>query len=337
MNVRPGRWNSILDVAGIQVGNAEDRRVRTGVTVVLPEQPVVGAVDVRGGAPGTCETEVLDPLNTVNEVHAVVLSGGSAFGLDGAGAVRNRLAARGIGFRVADAVVPIVPAAILFDLGNGGVKDWEEEPPYRRLALEAVAAAGSALVLGSTGAGAGARAGSVAGGLGSASAVCPVSGCTVAALVAVNSVGEPGFPDGRTLLAWYLEQEGEMGGQAVPSGPIPLELRIKRTAAAGANTTIGVVATDAPLMKVQAKRMAVMAHDGLAVAIRPIHTPWDGDTMFALATGRQTLEVTPALLTRLGALAADCTARAVARGILAADGHGSTPSWRERAVAGGSG
>lgn len=336
MSVAPGRTNTLLDVQGIQVGNAHDFGVRTGVTVILPDRPAVGGVDVRGGAPGTCEIDLLDPVNTVDEVHALVLSGGSAFGLDGAGAVRNRLAARGVGFRVGAAVVPIVPAAILFDLTNGGDKDWGEQPPYRDLALQALDAIGQPLALGSVGAGAGARAGSVMGGLGSASAVCPVTGCTVAALVAVNACGEPGFPDGRTLFAWYLEQDGEMGGQPPPAGPVSLDLRTKQTPAAGANTTIGVVATDAALTKAEARRLAIMAHDGLAVALRPIHTPFDGDTMFALATSRRELAVTPDVLTRLGALAADCTARAVARGVHAATGQGTTPSWRERAAAGGS-
>jgi L-aminopeptidase/D-esterase-like protein len=330
-----GRSNTILDVAGIRVGNAQDRRARTGVTVVLPDDPVVAGVDVRGGAPGTCETDLLDPMNTIDAIHAVVLTGGSAFGLEATCAVRNRLAMRGIGFRIRDAVVPIVPGAVLFDLANGGDKDWGEDPPFRRLALDALERAGAPLEQGSVGAGTGAVAGTVAGGLGSASAVCPVTGCAVAALIAVNSVGEPGFPDGRSFYAWYLEQYGEMGGQRPPQAPVPLDFRGKLAAAAGANTTIGVVATDATLTKAQARRMAVMAQDGLAVAIRPIHTPFDGDTIFALATGRRSLAVTPEALARLGALAADCTARAVARGVLAAERSGSVPSWRERAAAGG--
>ncbi|WP_159709503.1 P1 family peptidase [Geminicoccus flavidas] len=334
MSAVPGPSNTICDVPGIRVGNAQDFRVRSGVTVVLPERPAMGGVDVRGGAPGTCEIELLDPANSVTEVHALVLSGGSAFGLDAAGAVRNRLAAREVGLRVAGAIVPIVPAAILFDLTNGGDKAWGETPPYRALALRALAAVDAPLELGSVGAGAGARAGSVAGGLGSASAVCPITGCTVAALIAVNAIGEPGFPDGRTLFAWHLEQAGEMGGQRPPSGPIDLELRTKQSPALGANTTIGVVATDAPLTKAEARRMAIMAQDGLAVSLRPIHTPFDGDTIFALATGRRDLAVTPEVLMRLGALAADCTARAVARGVLAARSLGTVPSWRERAHGG---
>ncbi|WP_240476755.1 P1 family peptidase [Geminicoccus roseus] len=334
MSARPGRSNTILDIAGLKVGNAQDRRVRTGVTVVLPDAPCMAGVDVRGGAPGTCEIDLLDPMNTVDAVHALVLSGGSAFGLDGMGAIRARLATRKIGFEIKDAVVPIVPGAVLFDLVNGGDKDWGEDPPFRRLALEALERAGAPLELGSVGAGAGAVAGTVAGGLGSASAVCPVTGCTVAALIAVNSVGEPGFPDDRTFYAWYLEQDGELGGQTPPEGPVSLALRGKIGAVAGANTTIGVVATDAKLTKAQARRMAVMAHDGLAVSIRPIHTPFDGDTIFALATARRDLAVTAEALTRLGALAADCTARAVARGVLAAGRLGSTPSWRERAAGG---
>ena len=326
----PGPTNTLLDVAGIKVGNASDAEIRTGVTVVLPDLPAVAGVDVRGGAPGTCETDVLDPMNTVDVVHALVLSGGSAFGLDGAGALRTRLAMRGSGFKIAGAVVPIVPAAILFDLANGGDKTWGENPPYRRLALEALEQAGMPLTMGSVGAGAGAVAGTVAGGLGSASAICPKTGCTVAALVAVNSFGDPGFPDDHTFYAWYLEQGDEMGGQQPPRSPISLDFRGKSATSAGMNTTIGVVATDAMLTKAQAKRIAMMAHDGLAVAIRPIHTPFDGDTIFTLATGRHDVAVTPEVLARLGVMGADCTARAVARGILAASPQGPIPSWRQR-------
>lgn len=335
--LRPGPRNLITDVDGIRVGNAEDNVAWTGVTVILPDAPAVAAVDVRGGAPGTRETDALDPTCLVDAVHAVVLSGGSAFGLDAAGVVTAELGARGIGFAVGTARVPIVPSAILFDLLNGGAKDWGREPPYRALARSALLAAegeGSLdFALGNSGAGAGAKAGGLKGGLGSVSMVRD-DGLQIGALIAVNPLGSVIMPGSGCFWAWPLEQGGEFGGHAPPSGGIPLDADIAAApplATPGGNTTIGVVATNAMLSKAEAQRIAIMAQDGLARAIRPSHTPFDGDTLFVLATGRHALaEPRPQALAALGALAADCVARAVARGVHAATSLGPWPSWRDR-------
>jgi L-aminopeptidase/D-esterase-like protein len=334
--LRPGPRNLITDVDGIRVGNAEDNAAWTGVTVVLPDEPAVAAVDIRGGAPGTRETDALGPTCLVDAVHAVVLSGGSAFGLDAAGAVAAELGARGIGFAVGTARVPIVPSAILFDLLNGGAKEWGREPPYRMLARAALAAAESAgsrdFALGSRGAGAGAKAGCLKGGLGSVSAVHE-DGLQIGALIAVNPLGSVVMPGSGCFWAWPFEQGGEFGGRAPPGQGIPLEADIEAAppvASPGGNTTIGVVATNAVLSKVEAQRVAIMAQDGLARAIRPSHTPFDGDTLFVLATGHHALaEPRAQALATLGALAADCVARAVARGVFAAAPLGPWPSWRD--------
>ncbi len=339
--ISPGPRNLITDVEGIRVGNAADARAWTGVTVVLPESPAVAAVDVRGGAPVTRETDALDASCLVDRIHAVVLSGGSAFGLDAAGAVAAALGARGIGFPVREARVPVVPSAILFDLLNGGDKSWGEEPPYRALGKAALAAAeapsgAASFVLGNSGAGYGAKAGALKGGLGSASAVIEERLC-VGALVAVNSWGSVVMPDSGCFWAWALEQGGEFGGKPPPHSRAPLDPQLPAAIAAappggllGANTTIAIIATNAALGQPEARRVAIMAQDGLARAIRPAHTPFDGDTIFALATGREVLAEPRAMaLARLGAVAADCLARAVARGVFAAERLGEFPSWRE--------
>jgi L-aminopeptidase/D-esterase-like protein len=334
--LRPGPRNLITDVAGIRVGNAEDRVAWTGVTVILPTAPAVAAVDVRGGAPGTRETDALDPACLVDAVHGVVLSGGSAYGLDAAGAVAASLGARGIGFAIGGVRVPIVPAAILFDLLNGGAKGWGGEPPYRALGRTALAAAEGSdgeFALGNSGAGFGAKAGRLKGGLGSASALRD-DGLEIGVLVAANPRGSVVMPGSGCFWAWPFEQGGELGGRVPPSHGVPLDADIDAAPAGasqpGANTTIGVVATNAVLGKVEARRIAIMAQDGLARAIRPSHTPFDGDTLFVLATGRQTLaEPRAQALATLGAIAADCVARAVARGVHAAASLGPWRSWRE--------
>ena len=331
--VRPGPKNLITDVRGLAVGNAEDATAMTGVTVLFAESRAVGAADVRGGAPGTRETEALLPEGLNVGVDAIVLAGGSVVGLDAAGAVANWLAHHGRGFRMAGAPmsVPIVPAAILFDLSNGGDKNWGLEPPYRRLAFEACESAGVAFVLGNAGAGFGARAGAYKGGLGSASAVTD-DGYEVGALVAVNSIGSPVVPGTSTLWAWPFEQNGEMGHQVPPrQGGVPMGLPddLKRPAQAGANTTIAVVAVNAALTPAQTKRIAIMAQDGLARALRPVHAPFDGDSVFALATGARPLgEPAAQQLTLLGSLAADCLARAVGRAVFEAEALGGWPSYR---------
>lgn len=326
-----GPRNLITDVAGLTVGNAEDARLRSGVTVLLCDRPAVAAVDVRGGAPGTAETDALD-LTCIagGRVEALALSGGSAFGLDAASGVRGWLARHGRGLAFGGTVVPVVPTAILFDLTNGGDKGWGDEPPYRRMAAAACDAAAADFRLGNAGAGMGARAGQLKGGLGSASFRL-AEGPTVGALVAANPWGSVVHPGTASFYAWHLEQDGEMGGQTPPAAAIDAAMDMDgKRAVPGANTTIGIVATDAELTQPEARRLALMAHDGFARAIRPVHTPFDGDTIFALATGRTPLPEPRALwLARLGTLAADCMARAVARGVHAAEGIGPIEGYRQ--------
>jgi len=341
--LRPGPRNLITDVDGILVGNAEDPSLRSGVSVILCEGPSTGSVDVRGGGPGTRETDLLDPSCRVDRIDAVCLSGGSAFGLSAADGVMRWLTERGRGYAVADVVVPIVPTAILFDLLNGGAKSWDW-PPYRELAYSAADKAGRDFALGNAGAGLGAKAGNLKGGLGSASAVDPASGLQVGALVAVNARGYTTMGDMPQFWAWALEQDREFGGLPPPAHGLPLSVSHTRAdlihelaadpadAARSdprANTTIAVVATNARLDKASAKRLAVMAQDGLARAIRPVHTPQDGDTVFAIATGKHDLGGDPLALAELGTLAADCLARAVARGVYNAATLGAARGWRD--------
>jgi L-aminopeptidase/D-esterase-like protein len=330
--LKPGPLDLITDVDGILVGNAEDQRVRSGVSVVLCEPPSVASVDVRGGAPGTRETDTLDPSNRVDRVDAICLSGGSAFGLSAADGVMRWMRERGRGVAVGSAVVPIVPTAILFDLLNGGDKDWDW-PPYRELGYRATDAASREFVLGNAGAGLGARAGNLKGGLGSASTIDVVSGLQVGALVAVNAVGYATMGGMPQFWAWALEQDGEFGGLPPPDRGLTLHVPLDRSDPARAdprgNTTIAVVATNARLDKASAERLAMMAHDGLARAIRPVHTPLDGDTVFAIATGRIGLGDDRLALAELGTIAADCLARAVARGVYHAATLGASKCWRE--------
>jgi len=332
-----GSRNLITDVPGILVGQAEDHAAITGTTVILAEAPAVAAVDVRGGAPGSRETELLGPATLVERIDAIVLSGGSAFGLDAASGVMDWLAAQGRGFAVGEARVPIVPAAILFDLNFPGRRHWAAEPPHRRLGREAVARAGRDFALGNAGAGFGAKAGRLKGGIGSTSLRLgddfpgdATRGTTVGAIVAVNCCGSVVRPDCGRLWAAELALVGELPAQpAVPEAPLDLEDMSACSALfAGANTTIAVVATDAALDKNSCQRFAMMAQDGLARAIRPAHTPFDGDTVFALSTGSGA-PVDPARLARLGAAAADCLARAIMRAIVAAAPLGGYPSWRQ--------
>jgi L-aminopeptidase/D-esterase-like protein len=316
-----GPRNLITDVPGLRVGQATDERARTGVTVILPDERAVCAVDVRGGGPGTRETDALAADTLVEAVDAVVLSGGSVYGLGAADGVAAWLGAhgRGYGMVVAPGVPrsPIVPAAILYDLANGGDKAWGLQPPYRALGIAALEAAGPDFELGSVGAGAGAVAGGLKGGIGSASALTP-DGFTVGALAAVNSFGSVMVPGSQAFWAAPYEIAGEFGG--LPMGDAAAEPGewglAKRQPRPGANTTLACVAVDAVLTPAHARRVAIMAHDGLARAIRPVHAPYDGDVVFVLATGRRPLGDDPVFtLTCLGALAADCLARAVARGV----------------------
>ncbi len=325
--IRPGPRNLITDVPGLKVGNADDDKILSGVTVVLPDRPAVAAVDVRGGGPGTRETDALDPAALVEEVDAIVLSGGSAFGLEAASGAMSWLAARGRGFQVGAARVPIVPAAILFDLYEGGEKNWSRNPPYRDLATAACDAAGMEFQQGNAGAGTGAVAGALKGGLGSASALDD-DGLAVGALVAANPAGSVVMPGQSSFWAWALEQEDELGGQTPPESPVSMEPDLPAALVPGANTTLAVVGVGARLTRAQAQRVAIMAQDGVARAIRPAHTPFDGDTVFVLATG-EGHPPRPEMVARIGAIAADCVARAIARGVYEAEPARGAPSWRE--------
>lgn len=310
----PGPANLITDVNGLLVGNADDAGLKSGVTVLTSEQPFTASVHVMGGAPGTRDTDALAPDKLVDQVDALVLSGGSAFGLDAASGVMDALAAAGRGFAVGPARVPIVPAAILFDLLNGGRKDWDVNP-YRKLGERALAAAGDTFAIGSVGAGTGATAADVKGGLGSATLVLP-SGATVGALVAANPVGAVATPDLSHLWAGAFEIENEFGGRGPAASLYPTRsLFAVKTASAQENTTIAIVATDAPLSKAQAHRMAIAAHDGIARATMPAHTPFDGDLVFAAATGACDVPVDMALI---GHAAAICLSRAIGRAVFAA-------------------
>jgi len=329
MAARAGPRNLITDVPGILVGQAEDHAGISGTTVVLAEAPAAASVDVRGGAPGSRETELLAPGTLVNRIDAIVLSGGSAFGLDAAAGVMDGLLEMGRGFTVGSALVPIVPAAILFDLGFPNRRAWIGEPPYRALGRRAVAAAAKDFALGNTGAGLGATAGRLKGGIGSASLVL-TGDAIVGAIVAVNSWGAVVQPDCGRLWAADLALAGEIARQPpIPEAAFdPEDFSQCGTAITGANMTIAVVATDAALDKSGCRRLAIMAQDGLARAIRPVHTPFDGDTVFSLSTGAGP-PVEPAALARLGSVAADCLARAVMRAVLAAQPLGGIPSWRQ--------
>ena len=329
--IRPGQRNLITDVEGLRVGNAQDETVRTGVTVVLPDDRVVAGVDVRGGGPGTRETDILDPTCMVDRVDAIVLGGGSAFGLDAAGGAVSWLAGQGRGLAVRGTKVPIVPAAILIDLLNGGDKDWGDEPPYRDLAVHACEGAALDLKLGNAGAGFGAHAmaGRLKGGLGSASAVTE-DGLSVGALVAANTYGSVTMPGQPTFWAWALEQNGEFGGLPPPTEAVAAEdLDYRLRAPLAGQTTLAVVATDVALDSAQARRVAIMAHDGIARAIRPVHSPFDGDTVFCLSTAKQRLKDEALSLARIGMIAADCVSRAIARAIYNAESLGELPSYRE--------
>ncbi len=350
----PGPRNLITDVAGLLVGNAADESVKSGTTVLTADRPFVASVDVMGGAPGTRETDLLDPNRLVTEVDALVLSGGSAFGLDAASGVADALRVRGRGFAVGPVTVPIVPAAILFDLLNGGVKDWTENP-YRRLGVEALDNCGAEFELGTVGAGFGATTANFKGGLGSASAVLE-TGHTVGALVAVNPHGDPVVPDKPNFWAAPFEVGDEFGARGVATADGPVATAVNRKLlsfqestgngagagvdgghgadpepAPGMNTTLAIVATDATLDKAQLKRLAVSAQDGMARAIVPSHTPFDGDLVFSLATGARPLgEPVPELMA-LGHAAAVCLSRAIARGVRHATARpGDTmPTWTD--------
>lgn len=327
----PGPRNLITDVAGLRVGNAADARIKSGVTVLTADAPFTAAVHVMGGAPGTRETDLLAPEMLVQEVDAIVLSGGSAFGLDAASGVVAELRRLGRGFPAGSTRVPIVPAAILFDLANGGDKDWVESP-YSALGRAALTDASEEFELGSQGAGTGAVTADVKGGLGSAS-LRVAERYTVGALVAVNAIGSPLMNGGPHFWASLFEVDEEFGGLGAGVPPDPLCMPpLKRPGTPRESTTIACVATDAALTQAQAKRLAIAAHDGLARALVPAHTPLDGDLVFACATGDVPLADPVADALALGHAAAHCLARAIARGVHAATPFPNDPTlaWRAR-------
>ncbi len=321
MPFKPGKKNLITDIDGLLVGNVHDEKLKSGVTAVLCPPQTVASVQVLGGAPGTRETDLLDPMNSVETIDGLVLAGGSAFGLDAASGVQAALREQGKGFVVGDARIPIVPAAILFDLVNGGDKDWGRFPPYREFGFDAALNASTDFAIGTAGAGYGATTAGLKGGLGSASTELG-NGTIVAALVAANPIGAVNIAESRHFWAAAHEMNDEFGGLGMPS-PIPpeakqIQLKFREMQRAGANTTIGVIATNAKLSKAQAKRLAVSAHDGFTRAIWPSHTPLDGDLVFALATGDRAAPGDGVAFSDICAVAAMTMARAIARGVYAA-------------------
>ena len=327
--------NLLTDIPGIRVGHADDAKLASGVTAVIFDEPAIAAVDVRGGGPGTREAAALDPTSTVERIDGIALSGGSALGLDAAGGVQAWLREQGRGFRIREAVIPIVPGAICFDLLNGGDKNWGRFPPYLDLGYAAAAAAGTDFALGSVGAGLGATTATFKGGVGSASAKT-AGGVAVAALAVVNAVGSVTLGDGPWFWAAPFEVGNEFGGRGLPASFTPdmLTMRTKGGPAATPieNTTLAVIVTDAVLTKPQAKRLAVIAQTGMARAIYPVHAPLDGDLVFAAATCAKPID--PLFgATELGMVAANTLSRAIARGVHAATAlpfPGALPAWKDR-------
>ena len=341
---KPGERNLITDVPGLLVGNACDKHIKSGVTVLSADRAFTASVDVMGGAPGSRETELLYPDKLVDRVDAIVLAGGSAFGLDAASGVVEALRARQRGFAVGPLCVPIVPAAIIFDLINGGDKQWNTNP-YAALGQQAYANLASVFELGTIGAGTGATTASLKGGLGSASLVLP-DGYTVGALVVANPHGHSTVKGGKHFWAAPFEMDNEFGGHGVAPVHNPYSIATNDKFAAyerllaadsragpepeGMNTTIAVVATSAPLSKSQLQRLAVSAQDGMARAIVPSHTPLDGDLIFSVSLCDQHEEQKPCDPLLIGHAAAICLSRAIARGVYHAQAEqGDTmPSWR---------
>ena len=324
--------NSITDIPGVRVGHAGDAKLGSGSTVVVFDRAVVASVDVRGGGPGTRETALLDPAQTVEGIDAIVLSGGSAFGLDAASGAQAWLREQGRGFQVREARVPIVPGAILFDLLSGGDKDWGRYPPYREFGYDAAKKAGADFALGTAGAGLGATTVNLKGGIGTASAQTR-SGLTVGAIVAANAAGSVTIGGGPHFWAAPFELNKEFGGRGWPAAFPADALTFRSKGNPGENTTLAVVATDARLTKAQCKRLAVMAQSGLSRAIYPVHTPLDGDVVFAAAVGDKALPDPVFALSEIGMLAANVLARAIARGIYEAKSLSfpdALPSWRDK-------
>lgn len=343
-----GRTNTIADVPGLKVGNAVDLDAASGVSVVIPDEPAVAAVDVRGGGPGERETALLKPGTLVERVDALFLSGGSAFGLDAGGGVMQWLVGQRRGYRIADVRVPIVPGAILFDLLNGGHKPWSKppsdsdlvahdllepnHPPYRRLGFEACANASENVRQGNVGAGFGAKSGRLKGGLGSASSILP-SGVIVGSLAAVNSRGNVADAATGVPLAAATARPGDFPGVSSTGSARSIGGAGDSDGTQGrTNTTICIVATDAVLSKAEAERVAMLAHDGLARSINPVHTLFDGDIVFALSTAKKILsegQERASALVELGNEVANCLARAAFRGVLFAESLNDLICYRE--------
>jgi D-aminopeptidase len=328
--------NRLTDIAGVRVGHADDAGLGSGVTAIIFDEPVVASIDVRGGGPATRDTQLLDPGNTVETIHGLTLSGGSAYGLDAGGGVMAWLAEQGRGFALGSAIVPLAPTAVVFDLLNGGNKTWGRFAPYRELGYAAAAAAqDGAFALGSVGGGMGATTAGFKGGVGTASATTS-GGIRVAALAVANAAGSVVVGDGPWFWAAPFELNGEFGGRGHPSSFTPAmhELKLKGRANATPieNTTLAVVITEAKLTKEQAKRLAIIASTGFARAIYPVHAPLDGDLVFAVSTGKKAIDL-PSGMTELGMVAANVIARAIARGVYEATAlpfPGSQPAWKDR-------
>ena len=328
-----GRQNLITDVAGVSVGNAHDEALGSGVTVAVFDEPAVASIAIHGGAPGVCDTALLEPEASVECVDAFVLSGGSAFGLCANSGVLAHLRKLGRGFAVGEVRVPIAPGAVIFDLAQGRGTQWEGIPPWWNLGFQAASSAGTQFDLGTAGAGYGATTANLKGGLGSASSITP-TGFTVGSLVAVNAVGSVLIGDGPHFWAGSEECAGEFGGLGWPTVVDPeVQVPLKGYDNPRANTTIAIIATDAKLTKSQARRVAIMAHDGVARAIRPSHAPMDGDLVFVAATGKTNRAPDLRQLSDIGFVAARCHARAIARAIYEATAlpfHGALPAYRDR-------
>lgn len=325
--------NAITDVPGLLVGNADEAGLASGVTAVIFEQPTVASIAIHGGAPGVRDTAILEPHSSIDLIDAIVFSGGSTYGLDACGGVQAWLRELGYGQHFAAAKVPLAPQAVLFDLANGGNKDWGRHSPYLELGFAAASAARTgAFALGTAGAGFGATTVNLKGGLGTASSVTP-AGYVVGAIVAVNAMGSATMGEGPHFWAAPWEVGGEFGGLGLPARVDEAALKVRLKGQRQPSTTIALVATDAVLNKSEAKRVAIMAHDGMARALRVAHAPFDGDIVFAAATCRKRLTRRMDDLAEIGACAADCLARAIARGVFEASAlpfEGSLPAWKDK-------
>lgn len=330
---KTGPHNALTDIKGLRIGHAIEVDIKTGTTIIRCDVPTIASVKVLGGAPGTRDIALLEPENTVETINAIALSGGSAFGLDAAGGAQEILRAEGKGFSIGPHVVPIIPSAILFDLINGGNKDWGDASPYRALGIEATKNAKTQCTIGSVGAGFGALTATLKGGLGSASTVMD-NGVTIAALVAVNALGSATIGNTKHFWAHPFEIGDEFGGYGAPKGnpSIGLPIKFRDQQSTGSNTTIGIIATDAQISKAACKRLAIAAHDGFARALWPSHTPLDGDLIFGLATGTTKIAPNDHDWIDMSAIAASTMARAIARGVYAAStmDRDILPSWQSQ-------